>query len=359
MRRRKLEPLSEYRQSLTTSVTKCGRRTRFDLERGDVLAGWTETSADLGTVAHAVIAEILRTLYRHGEAQMPTQEAVEVMREVYGASKIALPADDRDALRGMILGFCEIKWQATRIMALEERLTADIVCPDGVTRTLKGQPDLLMADPPQGVVIGDWKGGRGKPKEPRQAPADGEVVQGKQYLSDRGHGQLDAYGLLVMRNYPSVQYALLREYHLRSGAIREAALTRDELEHVEWELGDLMMKIDQGIAEGPRADVWKPRAGSHCVRACPVARSCPIPPEQRGDGVIDSPAKAVRAAAAFVVAKAQYEQLRGQLKEHHEATGKPIPVNPREEIRWDPPVGKPRKFGLHERLNGNGASDVD
>src|SRR3982751_5478078 len=56
-RLRPLEPLPAYRQSLTTAFAVCPRRTRFALQgRGNYATGYTESSADLGTVFHAVAA---------------------------------------------------------------------------------------------------------------------------------------------------------------------------------------------------------------------------------------------------------------------------------------------------------------
>src|SRR4051812_7127879 len=115
-RRTSLAPLDAYRQSLVTSFAVCARRTRFALQgRGDFATGYTEATADLGTVFHAVAAEILRTLWRQGEQQMPTQEAVEVMYEVVAAGSIVLPPDERDDLRRLVLRFCDLKWNPRAI----------------------------------------------------------------------------------------------------------------------------------------------------------------------------------------------------------------------------------------------------
>jgi hypothetical protein len=181
----KLKPLAIYRQSTLAGFEVCARRTRFAIERGDddYALGWVDTSGDVGQVLHAVTAEIINTLRdpRNPEPQMPTQEAVEVMYEVYGAMDIVLPVDDLDALRWMVLSFCEIKWPTSRIATVEQRLTLELVCPDGVTRTLKGQPDAVLFDPPDGLIIPDWKSGMGRPGKPRDESAivrdeDGEIA---------------------------------------------------------------------------------------------------------------------------------------------------------------------------------------
>jgi hypothetical protein len=81
--RPKLQLLTEYRQSLLAGFETCARRTRFSLQvDGDHPTGWVGSSGELGRAFHAVAAEMLRTMYRQGETQMPTQEAVEILREV-------------------------------------------------------------------------------------------------------------------------------------------------------------------------------------------------------------------------------------------------------------------------------------
>jgi hypothetical protein len=331
--------MTAFRQSLLASYEQCPRRAMLGRAIDDDLTtGNVGASADLGSAFHAIAAEILRTLWRQDETQMPTQEAVEVMREVLanGADRLnvttgettrtqwVLPAQERDDLRWMVLGFCKYEWQPHRIMPdgtdLDPkggRLSADIECPDGETRTITGQPDVILGDPPDGIVVIDFKTGRGKPKAPRNDP-DAETAIGKQYLSERGHFQLDSYGLMGMRRYPSAQRAILRELHLRSGKVREAMLGREELEHVEREIGLHLMLLDQATEQGEGDPLWKPRPGSWCARACPVAASCPIPAEQRGVGALDSDSAADAAAGRYVNVDGLRNTLRDQLKTRYE-----------------------------------------
>jgi hypothetical protein len=375
MARPKLQPLTEYRQSLLAGFETCARRTRFSLQvDGDYPTGWVESTGELGTAFHAVAAEMLRTMYRQGETQMPTEEAINVLRETYAAGDIVLPTEDRHTLRGLVLGFCAFEFIPTRIVALEERLTLDVPGPDGVLRTVKGQPDLIMMDPPDGLVIVDWKSGKGKPKKPRTPDegqvvkeGDREIVYGKRYLSERGHFQLDTYGLLALKGrrddgsmlMPDAQRVTLREIHLRSGEERVATLGLAELEHIEPDIGDHMAKLERAISEGPKSKLWSPRPGSHCSRQCPVERSCPIPREMRGSGALATQAQADAEARAATRAGARYDQTRDRLKAWEEAGNPPGRVNDREEWRWDPPgawvaKGGGRKFGLYPAANGNG-----
>lgn len=339
-----------FRQSLLASFEQCPRRALHGmLIDDDLTVGNVGAAADLGSAFHAVAAEILRTLYRQGESQMPTQEAVEVMYEVLGVGAWSLPADARDDLRSIVLNFASYyTWSAKRILALERRLTAEIACQDGEIRELTGQPDLIIADPPDGLVIVDYKTSRGSPRSPRTLPPKGEAIVGKQYLSERGHFQLDIYGLLALRHYPQPNRVTLRELHLRTGERREATLGRDELEHVEREVGIQMQKLDEAIraGEGP---LWKPRPGRQCLRRCPVVNSCPVPDEMKGVGALVSEDAADAAAERFIVVDALRQTLRDQLKAHHEETGHAPGVGDGHVLRWkvDPGTGR-RQFGVWE-----------
>jgi hypothetical protein len=210
---------------------------------------------------------------------------------------------------------------------------------------LKGQPDILLADPPDGLVVIDLKTGRGRPKGPRLEPEQGEVVEGREYVSDMFQGE--TYSLLGLRSYPAAQRVIFREYWLRSGQIRQMTLGRAELEHAERRLAVTMMLVDRAISEGEKSKLWDPRPGSHCTRQCPVSRSCPVPREMRGDGGIVTEAQAHAAARAFAVLGGQREALRKQLHAWVEDPENTVPaVNDREVVRWEPPVGKGRRFGI-------------
>jgi hypothetical protein len=169
----------------------------------DLPLGNVGHTGQLGTAFHEFMRRYLTTLQEQGAEQMPTQEAVEVMYETLMDLKFSLPFAALDELRYLVLGFCRFKWDPRRIFALEKRLTADIECPDGKTRTLKGQPDILLIDPPDGLIVIDAKSGRGRPKGPRLEPEPLEVVEGREYLSDLFQG--DTYSLLGLGRLPAGQ----------------------------------------------------------------------------------------------------------------------------------------------------------
>jgi hypothetical protein len=345
----KLDPLPDYRQSLLVAMGTCPRRTLHSLTLGgDWATGGIGTAGLLGTAFHAVAAEMLRTLWRTGEQRMNAEDALVLMRDVVARERYVLPFKDQRDLKYLTIGFSHYTWASHRILSggLEQRLYADVQCPDGVTRRISGQPDLLMSDPPDGILCLDWKSGRGVPPAPRGA-ADKTYAMGRQYLSPNGTAQLSIYAYLIMANYPSVNRVVLRELHLRTGTTREADMARDEMEDVAHELGDIVMKLDLAIREGSDSDRWYPLPGTHCTRQCPVAKSCPIPVEQRGAGAIEDDDQADSAAAAYVVAKAQYEQLRDALKAHYEGTGY-TPTVGHKELRWGEDDKGKRSWALHD-----------
>jgi hypothetical protein len=353
MSRAKLPILEEYRQSVLRNHATCPRRTRFELQAGDVTTGWSEASADLGSATHEVLAEIMRTLRRQGEPKIPTEEATVICWEVYDRLDLTLPPDELETLEWMVQSFCQYQWRPERFFSVEEPFRAELICPDGEFRTLKGQPDLVISDPPRGLICVDWKTSRARPRAPRETPQEGAVVVGKDYLSDVGLFQRQVYGLLLLSNFPAAQYVTLRELALRFPAEgpREARLERHELEHVSKAVASRMMKLDRALREGPKSELWAPRPGRHCNK-CPVARSCRIPRPMRGDGAINSQVQADEAARQFAVAKAQASQVTDQLKAWQESGNPPGRANSREEVRWGPePLawkakGGGRRFGI-------------
>jgi hypothetical protein len=289
---------------------------------------------------------------------MSTEEAAVIAREVYATSLMTLDSEDYGALIGMAVRFAEYEWDVKRILAQEDPLRTDLVCPDGEVRTVKGQPDLIVTDPPYGLKIYDWKTGLGQPRSPRKKEDDGEPVEGKQYLSDTGKYQRLVYGMLALHQWPSARYAILWEIPMRFPKYgpRYARLDRSQLEHVEPKLAADMMNLDRGVAEGPHSDVWEPRNGSQCIH-CEVASSCLVPPRQRGVGSAMTQVDFDIEARRYVRGKAMYEQAAERLKAVAEETGGHGHVNSRESVRWGPEPdawrekGGGRKFGVHARID--------
>jgi hypothetical protein len=351
-----IEPRLRYRQSRLRAYVSCPRSTVLASEH---TTGTIGSSADLGSALHAVIAEILRTLSRAGESQMATEEAVCVMREVTAAGPWVLTAEDYCGTRNldgtseqpglvqMVCSFAQERWLPSRFMAIEKRLSMEILCPDGEVRLLTGTPDLVIADPPDGVVLVDHKSGRGKPPTPTGLP-EGEPIRGVDHLSEGGYTQLVIYAALAMHEWPRVKRATLKECNWRwLGPPREATMTRDDLERVIPFIGELMMKVDRGLREGDGSEFAKPRPGKHCDKRCSVARSCPVPVEQRGLGAIDGEDTADAEAQRWAVVKALQPQMRDAIKAFHEGTGYCPQVSDGLVARWKQKAnGKGRDFGI-------------
>lgn len=335
-----------YRQSTLRSFTSCPRRVVLATAQTSGLVG---SSAALGSAFHAVAAEILRTLYRQSETQMATEEAVAVMREVLAGGEWVLGADDYRWLKQMVLTFADYEWPISRFMAIERRLTCEILCPDGEIRALTGTPDLVMADPPGAAIVLDHKTTLGVPRSPREMPADGEAIRGMDYLSEGGYFQLVAYGTLILHTWPRTQRVVLREQNYRwGGPPREAVMSRDDLEHSLPYLGLLMQQLDTALREGEGHELAAARPGPWCATRCPVARSCPVPQEQRGLGVLDGPEAARGEAERLQVINALRDQMTKALKTYHEATGEFVEVGSGELLGWHVNGDGRRRFELRK-----------
>jgi hypothetical protein len=324
----------KMRQSTLTTFAHCPLSARFEIEAGERYS----PPLSRGTLAHRCQEEILRTLHRQGERKMPQAEALEILyeviaqRDVPSEDVITLTPEERVHLRQFVIRFCDWEWRTDRIMALEEQLEAEIVCPDGVVRVLTGTPDVLIANPAQSAVeIIDAKSGWQPPKTPRGSEDALTDTQRKRYLTERGMGQLDAYGVLVLRCYPAADKALLRELHPRAGEERTAALHRDELEHVERLIGTDLMLMDRALTEGPESAIWKAVGGTRQCDWCLGKMRCPRPAEERG-AIVDLP-MAVEYAQDITAITAKREQMLKMAKGFVDAEG-PIPLPGGKVLGW-------------------------
>lgn len=333
------------RQSLLRTYDQCPQAAVWDAE------GYQDYSTGpqaLGTALHAVAEEIVRTLVKQDEEQMPTEEAITVMREVMARKEMPhLSSKLMDDLRMLTLRFAEYTWTPKYVRWLEERLFVDIACPDGITRTVTGQPDIMLADPPDGAIVVDLKSGQARPAAPRNPddPQEWTKDKGRPYLSERGHFQLDVYGLLVLKTYPRVNRVTLRELHVRWGETREAVLMRDDLEHLEPRVATALMNLDLTL-RGEREP--EPRPGVWC-RNCPRPTSCPIPWEERVGGTLTSEEEALSYARIFAVVEPLRGRLIKELKTYvDQGDGKAIDLNDSNIVGWDR-EGTGRRWGIHSK----------
>lgn len=364
------ETRPEYRYRVTTLRAYACGCPRSTVLSSPLTTGGIGTSGGRGSLMHAAIAEILRTLWRHGEQRFErTEEAVAILREVAAKGPWVVTAADMLGSRNpdgttaqsgvlqMIGSFAQEEWPVRRFMIIEGatppfdgegRMTMEIVCPDGEIRTLSGAPDLVIADPPSTAIIVDHKSGLARPREPREAPAEGQPIRGMEYLTDPAgdYEQLCGYAALVMHAFPAVKTVIGREKNWRwNGPYREVVLTRDFVaEHVIPHIAKTMMFLDQGRTEGEGSEFAQPRACTSCLTRCSVKRSCPIPAEERGVGALDSDGAADAEAARWVVVRALDPEQRNALKQYVAETGRNPRLPDGREVRWD--GEKPnRKFG--------------
>ncbi|HZA18958.1 MAG TPA: PD-(D/E)XK nuclease family protein [Pseudonocardiaceae bacterium] len=330
------------RQSTLRGYDKCPLRAVHEARAFD---NYSNPWAALGTAFHMVAEECLRTLARQGEKALPPQEAVEIGREVVARDDCPHLSDSQlRELHILIIMFSSFEWTPARILAIEKRLYAEVPCPDGITRRITGKPDVLLADPPKGIIYLDFKTGWAIPSTPK----DGDFSRdnGRRYLSDGGTFQLDTGGLLIMSEWPGVDRVTLREYYPRLNEVREAVLHRAELEHVEHRLGLLAMRFERSM-KGQLEPEPRPWPG-YCSH-CPMVRACPIPAEARGTGVLSTIEDATAEATRWVVVKALAEQQRRSLKAFHESADEPryIPA-PGGLLGWHEKPGGGREFKIKE-----------
>jgi len=273
-----IEMFPYVRQSLLSRFDECKLTTKLELEHG---GGWDGHPQARGHLFHRFAAEALRTLRRQGETKMPVAEALEVLYEVVRQRNV--PPEDRVRVpmrQLRELRMAVIKWahdntfSTDRIMSIEQRYNAPItyVSKEGelVTRLVTGQLDVLIADPPDGAVVIDWKDTWGLPPANTRGVPDAPEDDGS-HLSYSGYFQQRFYALLVMHNFPAVQTVKLREFYHRHATAREGIVTRDSLEHVTRELSVLVADFDETVAAGAkhagtlsRQDPWRPSPGKHC-----------------------------------------------------------------------------------------------
>lgn len=341
------------RQSRLGDFDSCRLMTKFALEAVE----YTNGAQARGILFHRYAAHVLRTLRRTGEVSMDVSEALEILYEqcaqhdVADEDVVVAPASERRLLRIAAIKFVQGKeFPMHRLIDVERRLYAPVTYhPEHgppVERLITGQPDALVADPPNGAVVPDWK-------TTLRAPAeyDGEQEDTDAGVSYMGYFQQRVYALLVMHNYPSVERVTLREFYvLDGGEVRTATVERKQLEHIERELAVQAELFDRAVAGGSRSALWAPSPGKHCSY-CPRPQRCTMREDDRvAAGGIATRAEASRAAAAYVVADTVRGRLREGLRPIVEMYGD-LPVKTskgRYVLGWrQNKTGDGRRFGVH------------
>lgn len=297
-----------------------------------------------GTLFHVWVGRVLRQMRAEGWVEYPTEMGLELLLQVLAQhvpaeEVVHLPMSELRWLRVLVTRWCEgtqqVGFNAQRILAIEERQYMPLPVPDGrggtYSRTITGQPDVLVADPPDGIIVVDWKTGWARPsKDDGEVARQGNREEGK--LSEQGYAQQVIYGALGLHEYPAATRFTLREAYVMWGEYREATIERFQLERVLDILGSIVAQMDQAFAEGPDSDRWIAKAGVHCG-ICPGVHLCPI---KDWEGIPATLDEAVAIAREWIVAAQVRKDRLPYLKGWVDAHG-PIPIDHgkgRREVGW-------------------------
>lgn len=316
--------------------------------------------AALGTLFHRWVALVIREMRATGEIHYGVDQGMERLLEVIAQRDIPddqvvhLPLAEMKWLRICCTRWCQGgPFNASRVIAVEEELSGTVKVPDGnggaYERTVVGHPDCIVADPPDGVIVPDWKTGWSPPaklgyEDQQMRDQDGTR---EEKLTDQGYAQQVIYGILILQNLPAINRVTLREVYLRHGEYREATVDRYNLERLTDVLGAVIAQIDAAYDAGADSARWFPTAGTHCG-ICPAPRACPL---KEWHGIPTSLDEAQLLAREWIVAAAVRKERTPLLKgwvEHHG----PIPIKAgrgRREVGWvDNSTGSGKSFKLYE-----------
>ena len=347
------------RQSYIARFDNCAYSLKLDLLHPKAQRG---NMAARGALFHRWVAKALAQMRAEGWTSYPVEMGLELLlqilaqRDVPDREVVYLPMRELRWLRVLVTRWCEGgEFAASRILAIEEPLYMKLNVPDGrggtYERVIKGTPDVLVADPPNGVIIPDWKSGWASPSREVERTGGGYEDNGQgekdQRLSDQGYAQQVIYGALVLANLPAVDRVTLREAYVMYGEYREATVHRWEMERITDVVSAIVAQIDAAIASGPDGERWVPTAGTHCG-ICPSPRNCPI---RDWEGIPETPDEAKLLAREWIVSgevrKDRLPLLKGWV-EHHG----PIEIDHgkgRREVGWVAnSTGNGRRFALYE-----------
>jgi hypothetical protein len=361
-----LDAFPTLRQSLLASFDDCRLKTRWEIEG----VRFDSPAQARGQLFHRYAAEVMRTLWRTGETSMPTEEALVILYEIVAQRDVPdrdvvwLPAKERRILRKCAIALVHDygtdrprEFDMSRLIAIEGtgmdggdplKIPLEYPAPDGgmVERIATGRPDAVLAVPPDGLEILDWKTDR---QPPPKGEENDEHRDDAEHVSYGGYFQQRTYGVGALRRWPHVQWVRLREFYVLAGEARWATIHREHMEHIERELAAEVELLDRALMGGHRSEIWKPSPGHHC-RYCPRSGQCPIPREERGEGAVGSSAAvAARYGAQAVVAQRVYKDRIAALKPYVQEFG-PVDVRHakgRLQWRWKEGTTGKRTFGLH------------
>jgi hypothetical protein len=275
------------RQSSIARFDNCPLSLLLEAEAPEHQAG---NMAARGTLFHRWVAIVLEEMRGKGWNQYPVEIGLEKLLNVLAQAVLEddeavvhLPMAELRWLRVLVTKWCQGTmggggFNAQRILEIETRMHMPLLVPDGrggmYERVITGKPDVLVNDPPDGIIVVDWKTGWAKPSAEREEFVSNQKEDDTR-LSDQGYAQQVIYGAMGLFEYPAVNRFTLREAYIMFGEFREATIWRYQLERVLDVLGIIVSQLDQAFAEGPDSDRWIAKAGIHCG-ICPNPRVCPI-----------------------------------------------------------------------------------
>jgi hypothetical protein len=349
------------RQSAIARFDNCALSLLFDLTQPKELQQQASPLTARGTLFHLWVSKVILQMRAEGWDEYPVEMGLElllqvlVQRDVPDDEVVRLPMSELRWLRVLVTRWCEwtkrAPFNAQRVVAVEERLAMNVPCPDGrggtYTRTISGQPDVLVAAPGEvpSMVVVDWKGGWAPPANEvtKEEPQETD----EQRLSEQGYAQQVVYGAMVLANYPSIEVVTLREAYVMYEEYREASIHRGQLERVLDVLGTVIAQIDAAIAAGPESARWVPTAGTHCG-ICPKVRACPL---KDWKGIPETLEEAQLLAREWHVGGEVRKERLPLVKGWVNANG-PIPIDHgkgRREVGWvKNKTGDGRSFKMYE-----------
>lgn len=339
-----------YRQSLIAAFDSCPLRARFSLEDDRRTPG---ALAARGTLTHRALHKAVRSMWEHGERTMSVEQGMELLtdvlcqRDVPADEVVPLPMREMKWCRVVMVKWCEnTVLDARKVIATEERLFATLKLPDREVR-ITGQMDLLLADPPDGIVVVDYKTGYRRPKTQRSSTDPDKAAREGTGLTELGWVQNLVYAFLCFENFPSVHRVIFKEVHVLWNEERFARTERWEAERFTDLLAAQVSLLDQAIEEGPASARWVPSGGPHCA-LCPRPWSCPILDDEQLNVHTEEGRR--RVAQEWIVSDQTKDRRRTILDGLVDVHG-PIEVPHalgRRVVGWDyDPKGK-RSFGVFE-----------
>jgi hypothetical protein len=261
----RVDKLPTYRQSLIATFDSCPLRAKFAME--DTRRTPSPVAAR-GTLIHRFVHKAIKKMHATGERSYPVEMGMELLteilcqRDVPSEEVVPITMEEMKWARVIAVKWCEsVDIDATRMLAAEERFFADLALPIGETVQVTGQLDLLLADPPDGLWVIDYKSGYRRPAEPRNMEKAEREGSG---LTALGWAQWLIYSYLMFENFPSINRVAFGEHHLLRGEKRYARMERWEMERLKDVLAAQVSLLHQATQEGPDSPRWTPTAGPHC-----------------------------------------------------------------------------------------------